>query len=146
MANNRFPTAPANTAVEQGDALTPRFDANGLIAAVTTHAVTGEVLMLAWMNAEALEATLATGEAHYFSRSRNELWHKGATSGQVQIVDEIRIDCDQDAVWMKVRPQGDGGACHTGYRSCFYRKLKDKKGNTAVSGKKIFDPDKVYKK
>ena len=124
MANNRFPTAPANAAVEQGDALTPRFDANGLIAAVTTHAVTGEVLMLAWMNAEALAATLATGEAHYFSRSRNELWHKGATSGQVQIVDEIRIDCDQDAVWMKVRPQGDGGACHTGAVSCFYRAIE----------------------
>lgn len=117
-------SSPAQTALEQGDTLTPRFDANGLIAAVTTHATTGEVLMLAWMNAEALEATLATGEAHYFSRSRGELWHKGATSGQVQIVDEIRIDCDQDAVWMKVRPQGDGGACHTGAVSCFYRAIE----------------------
>jgi len=113
--------------LESGSVLTPRFDAHGLIAAVTTHATTGEVLMLAWMNAEALEATLATGEAHYFSRSRNELWHKGATSGQVQIVDEIRIDCDQDAVWMKVRPQGDGGACHTGAVSCFYRAIEDGK-------------------
>jgi phosphoribosyl-AMP cyclohydrolase len=120
-----FPTAPTKDALEQGEILTPRFDANGLIAAVTTHATTGEVLMLAWMNAEALEKTLATGEAHYFSRSRNELWHKGATSGQVQIVDEIRIDCDQDAVWMKVRPQGDGGACHTGQVSCFYRTIED---------------------
>ena len=119
-----FPTAPTKDALEQGETLTPRFDANGLIAAVTTHATTGEVLMLAWMNAEALEKTLATGEAHYFSRSRNELWHKGATSGQVQIVDEIRIDCDQDAVWMKVRPQGDGGACHTGQVSCFYRAIE----------------------
>jgi len=119
-----FPTAPTKDALEQGEILTPRFDANGLIAAVTTHATTGEVLMLAWMNAEALEKTLATGEAHYFSRSRNELWHKGATSGQVQIVDEIRIDCDQDAVWMKVRPQGDGGACHTGQVSCFYRAIE----------------------
>lgn len=115
---------PAKAALEQGEALTPRFDVNGLIAAVTTHARTGEVLMLAWMNAEALKQTLATGEAHYFSRSRNELWHKGATSGQVQIVDEIRIDCDQDAVWMKVRPQGDGGACHTGAGSCFYRTIE----------------------
>ena len=116
-----FPTAPTKEALEQGEILTPRFDAAGLIAAVATHAETGEVLMLAWMNAEALTRTIETGEAHYFSRSRGELWHKGATSGQVQVVDELRIDCDQDAVWLKVRPQGDGGACHTGARSCFYR-------------------------
>lgn len=116
-----FPTAPSKDALEQGEMLTPRFDAAGLIAAVATHADTGEVLMLAWMNAEALEKTLKTGEAHYYSRSRGELWHKGATSGQVQVVDEVRIDCDQDAVWIKVRPLGDGGACHTGARSCFYR-------------------------
>lgn len=116
-----FPTATDKQALEQGEALTPRFDAAGLIVAVASHADTGEVLMLAWMNAEALERTIATGEAHYFSRSRNELWHKGATSGQVQVVDELRIDCDQDAVWLKVRPQGDGGACHTGAVSCFYR-------------------------
>ena len=116
-----FPTAPDNHALEHGDVLSPRFDANGLIAAVATHADTGEVLMFAWMNAEALGKTLETGEAHYFSRSRGELWHKGATSGQIQRVVEARIDCDQDAVWLKVRPQGDGGACHTGARSCFYR-------------------------
>jgi phosphoribosyl-AMP cyclohydrolase len=122
---NRFPTAPTKDALEQGEVLSPRFDETGLIAAIATHADTGEVLMFAWMNAEALEKTLESGEAHYFSRSRNELWHKGATSGQVQIVDEIRIDCDQDAVWMKVRPQGDGGACHTGARSCFYRAIED---------------------
>jgi len=83
------------------------------------------VLMLAWMNAEALEKTLATGEAWYFSRSRGELWRKGATSGQVQKIVEARIDCDQDALWIKVRPQGDGGACHTGARSCFYRAIED---------------------
>jgi len=117
----QYPTAPNKHALEHGSALAPRFDANGLIAAVATHADTGEVLMFAWMNAEALGRTLATGEAHYFSRSRNELWHKGATSGQVQQVVEARIDCDQDCVWLKVRPQGDGGACHTGARSCFYR-------------------------
>jgi phosphoribosyl-AMP cyclohydrolase len=116
-----YPTADSKAELEQGAVLAPRFDAAGLIAAVATHAETGEVLMLAWMNAEALEKTIQTGEAHYFSRSRGELWHKGATSGQVQIVDEIRIDCDQDAVWIRVRPQGDGGACHTGARSCFYR-------------------------
>ena len=122
-----FPTAPDKHALEHGDVLSPRFDANGLIAAVTTHADTGEVLMFAWMNAEALSKTLATGEAHYFSRSRGELWHKGATSGQIQSVVEARIDCDQDTVWLKVRPQGDGGACHTGARSCFYRAIEDGK-------------------
>ena len=81
--------------------------------------------MLAWMNAEALSLTARTGEAHYFSRSRNALWKKGETSGQVQVVEEMRIDCDQDAVWIKVRPQGDGGACHVGFRSCFYRVIED---------------------
>jgi len=79
--------------------------------------------MLAWMNAEALQKTLETGEAHYYSRSRQALWKKGETSGQVQKVRELRVDCDQDAVWIKVDPQGDGGACHTGARSCFYRTL-----------------------
>ena len=119
-----FPAAPDTHALEHGETLAPSFDANGLIAAVTTHADTGEVLMLAWMNAEALSKTLETGEAHYFSRSRGELWHKGATSGQIQQVVEARIDCDQDAVWLKVHPQGDGGACHTGARSCFYRAIE----------------------
>ncbi len=119
-----FPTPAANPDLEQGAILSPRFDAAGLIAAVATHADTREVLMLAWMNAEALARTMETGEAHYFSRSRGELWHKGATSGQVQQVVELRIDCDQDAVWMKVRPGGDGGACHTGAVSCFYRAVE----------------------
>ena len=122
-----FPIAPSKAALEQGDTLAPRFDAAGLIAAIATDAGSGEVLMFAWMNAEALERTLATGEAHYFSRSRSELWHKGATSGQIQTVEEIRIDCDQDAVWLKVRAQGDGGACHTGARSCFYRVVENGK-------------------
>jgi len=120
-----FPTAPSTDALENGKTLAPRFDDNGLIAAVVTHAETGEVLMLAWMNAEALQLTLETGEAHYWSRSRQELWHKGATSGQVQVLEELRIDCDQDAVWLKVWPQGDGGACHTGQRSCFYRVVEN---------------------
>ena len=121
MTTSPFPTASSKHELEHGAALSPRFDAAGLVAAVTTHAETGEILMLAWMNAEALAKTLETGEAHYFSRSRGELWHKGATSGQIQKVVEARIDCDQDAVWLKVLPQGDGGACHTGARSCFYR-------------------------
>lgn len=125
MTSAPFPTAPDKHALEHGATLSPRFDASGLIAAVATHADTGEVLMFAWMTAEALAATLATGEAHYFSRSRQELWHKGATSGQVQQVVETRIDCDQDCIWLKVRPQGDGGACHTGARSCFYRVVED---------------------
>ena len=120
-----FPTAPDSHALENGSELAPRFDANGLIAAVATHAQTGEVLMFAWMNADALKLTLSTGEAHYWSRSRNELWHKGASSGQIQRVVESRIDCDQDCVWLKVLPQGDGGACHTGARSCFYRVIED---------------------
>jgi phosphoribosyl-AMP cyclohydrolase len=121
MTQTTFPTITDKHALEHGAELAPRFDAAGLIAAVTTHAETGEILMLAWMNAEALTRTLETREAHYFSRSRGELWHKGATSGQIQKVVEARIDCDQDAVWLKVLPQGDGGACHTGARSCFYR-------------------------
>ncbi len=111
--------------LERGTRLSPRFDDAGLIAAIATHADTGEVLMLAWMNAEALRLTLETGEAHYFSRSRQALWRKGETSGQVQTVVEARIDCDQDAVLLKVRPQGDGGACHVGFRSCFYRVIEN---------------------
>ena len=125
MTDASFPTAPDTHALEHGGTLSPRFDAAGLIAAIATHADTGEVLMFAWMNAEALARTLDTGEAHYFSRSRGELWHKGATSGQIQQVVEARIDCDQDCVWLKVRPQGDGGACHTGARSCFYRIIEN---------------------
>ena len=116
-----FPPPGDTTALEQGGALTPRFDANGLVAAVATHADTGEVLMLAWMDAAALALTIETRVAHYFSRSRRALWKKGETSGQLQAVVEMRVDCDQDAVWLKVRPGGDGGACHTGARSCFYR-------------------------
>ena len=120
-----FPAPSSTEALERGKVLSPRFDSNGLIAAVATHAQTGEVLMFAWMNAEALQQTLDLGEAVYFSRSRGEIWHKGATSGQIQRVVEIRIDCDQDCVWLQVMPQGDGGACHVGFRSCFYRVIVD---------------------
>jgi phosphoribosyl-AMP cyclohydrolase len=121
MTSSLFPPAPDTTALERGAAIAPRFDANGLVAAIAQHADTGEILMFAWMNDEALKLTLDTGIAHYFSRSRGSLWKKGETSGQLQIVTELRIDCDQDAVLIKVRPQGDGGACHVGFRSCFYR-------------------------
>lgn len=120
-----FPTASSQEELERGSVLAPRFDANGLVCAVTTHADTGEVLMVAWMNAEALRLTLDTGWAHYFSRSRQALWKKGETSGQLQRVVEVRVDCDQDAVLLKVRVGGDGGACHTGRRSCFYRVVED---------------------
>ncbi len=125
MTKPSFPTAPNAEALERGSVLAPRFDDKGLIAAVATHADSGEVLMLAWMNAEALDLTLKTGEAHYFSRSRQSLWKKGETSGQVQKVKAVRIDCDQDAVWIQVWPQGDGGACHVGFESCFYRVVQD---------------------
>ena len=120
-----FPPPGDTAALERGDALTPRFGPDGLVAAVAQDADTGEVLMVAWMNAEAVGATLRTGEAHYWSRSRRELWRKGATSGQVQRVVEMRVDCDQDAVLLKVRVRGDGGACHVGFRSCFYRTVED---------------------
>jgi len=131
MTVSAFPTAPTVQALELGSVLAPRFDDKGLIAAVATHADSGEVLMLAWMNAEALDLTLKTGEAHYFSRSRQSLWKKGETSGQVQKVKALRIDCDQDAVWIQVWPQGDGGACHVGFESCFYRRVED--------GRLVFD-------
>lgn len=116
-----FPTAPDKKALEEGTTLSPRFDANGLVTCVTTEAETGEVLMVAHMNAEALKRSIETGEAWYWSRSRGELWHKGATSGQLQTIVEMRVDCDQDAVLIKVKVAGDGGCCHTGRRSCFYR-------------------------
>lgn len=106
---------------EDGAVLAPKFDEKGLITALAVHAETKEVLMLAYMNEEALAKTLETKEAHYWSRSRQELWHKGATSGQVQKLVELQIDCDQDAILMRVLPQGDGGACHVGYKSCFFR-------------------------
>src|SRR5277367_4272516 len=111
MTDIAFPVAPDTVALERGAVLAPNFNADGLIAAVATDARSGEVLMLAWMNAEALRLTLDTGQAHYYSRARRSLWKKGETSGQVQTVTELRVDCDQDAVWLKVVPGGDGGAC-----------------------------------
>jgi phosphoribosyl-AMP cyclohydrolase len=125
MSKPIFPTAFDTAALERGQDLAPRFNGEGLIAAVATDLASGEVLMLAWMNAQALKLTLETGEAHYFSRSRQTLWKKGETSGQIQAVREVRVDCDQDAVWLKVVVGGDGGACHVGFRSCFYRVVED---------------------
>jgi phosphoribosyl-AMP cyclohydrolase len=135
--------------VEEGRALQPKFDSNGLISCIATDVATGEVLMLAHMNAEALQRTIATGEAWYFSRSRQALWRKGESSGHVQRVIEMRVDCDQDAVWIKVEQAGPG-ACHTGRRSCFYRAVT--LGQTGAptlefrDGEKAFDPSAVYGK
>ena len=122
---------------EEGTAFLPRFDRDGLLACVTLDHRDGTVLMLAHMNAESLRLTLETGVAHYWSRSRQALWRKGDTSGQTQAVIEIRIDCDQDALLMRVVPGGDGGACHTGRRSCFYRVVHAGADAAPVLG---FDP------
>ena len=124
IASNPFPVPGSKAELEEGSALSPRFGADGLVTCITTDAATGEILMVAHMNPEALRKTLETGEAWYWSRSRGELWHKGATSGQIQTVLEIRVDCDQDALLLKVKVAGDGGCCHTGRRSCFYRKVE----------------------
>jgi phosphoribosyl-AMP cyclohydrolase len=121
--DSAFPAPGSKSELEEGLVLTPRFGPDGLVTCVTTDAVSGEILMVAHMNAEALARTIETGEAWYWSRSRGELWRKGATSGQTQAVVEMRVDCDQDAFLLKVRVGGDGGACHTGRRSCFYRRV-----------------------
>ncbi len=119
--------------LEEGADFRPRFDRDGLIACIALDDADGSVLMLAHMNAESLRLTLETGVAHYWSRSRQALWRKGDTSGQTQAVVEIRTDCDQDALLMRVRPGGDGGACHTGRRSCFYRVLRHAEGATTLA-------------
>jgi phosphoribosyl-AMP cyclohydrolase len=118
--------------LEEGTVFTPRFDGNGLIVCVTTDADTGAVLMVAYMNDEALRRTIETGIAHYWSRSRNSLWRKGDTSGQLQTVQEIRADCDQDALLLKVTVGGDGDSCHTGRKSCFYRRVGTPGGRELV--------------
>jgi phosphoribosyl-AMP cyclohydrolase len=112
--------------LEETSDFRPRFDGSGLLPVIAQHEATGEVLMLAYMNAEALRLTVETGEAHYWSRSRARIWRKGETSGEVQEVMELRIDCDQDALLMTVRLKGKGVACHTGRRSCFYRSVDGK--------------------
>jgi phosphoribosyl-AMP cyclohydrolase len=133
--------------VEEGRAFAPKFDAEGLVNCVATDVQTGDVLMLAHMNAEALRRTIETGEAWYYSRSRKALWKKGETSGHVQRVREMRVDCDQDAVWIKVEQQG-AGACHTGRKSCFYRAVPVKTAGAVVlefrEAEKTFDPHAVY--
>jgi phosphoribosyl-AMP cyclohydrolase len=129
MAGSLFSPPGSKQDLEEGTVLTPRFGPDGLITAIATDADTGEVLMVAHMNDAALAKTIETGEAWYWSRSRRELWHKGATSGQIQTLVELRIDCDQDALLLKVRVDGDGGCCHTGRRSCFYRVVETDEPN-----------------
>ena len=140
-------------AVEEGMLLAPKFDAHGLIPVVTTDAATGEVLMHAYMNEAALLKTLETGEAHYYSRSRQQIWHKCATSGLMQTVQQLLIDDDQDCLWMKVKVAGTGASCHVGYRSCFYRQISPGEGDptanppfvlTFTEATKTFDPASVY--
>jgi phosphoribosyl-AMP cyclohydrolase len=140
------PSAEIND-IEEGLALRPKFDAAGLVTCVATDAASGEVLMVAHMNDEALRKTIASGEAWYFSRSRGSLWRKGETSGQVQRVVEMRLDCDQDAIWIRV--EQTGAACHTGRRSCFYRKVTSGEGGgrlSFVDAERLFDPKAVYRK
>ena len=132
--------------VEEGFELAPKFDSSGLIPVVTTDIDTGELLMHGYMNVEALKKTLATGQMHYFSRSRQILWQKGATSGFFQNVKELLIDDDQDALWAKVQVLG-GASCHVGYRSCFYRKIEYSDGKAGLlftDTDKVFDPEAVY--
>lgn len=147
-----FPAPQTGVALEEGTILSPRFDAAGLITCVAVDAASGDVLMLAHMNAQALSLTMETGEAHYFSRSRGKIWKKGESSGHTQKVLEMRIDCDQDAVIIKVEMGGTGASCHTGRRSCFYRTVplgapasaETRLGFTGDTPR--FDPKAVYGK
>jgi phosphoribosyl-AMP cyclohydrolase len=150
MSDNISFAPPGTTAeLEEDSALTPKFDADGLVTCVATDAGSGEVLMVAHMNAQALARTIETGQAWYFSRSRGVLWRKGETSGHIQRVVEMRVDCDQDAVLIKVEQAG--GACHTGRRSCFYRAVPLGKGEAKpgavrleLRDERVFDPNTVY--
>jgi len=153
-ATVRFEARRSVAQVEEGVSLAPKFDERGLITVVTTDAPTGELLMQGCMTAEALRLTITTGEAHYYSRSRQALWHKGATSGFVQRVVELLIDDDQDCIWLKVDIAG-GASCHVGYRSCFYRRVPtgaefadtNREGHVDLvwtEREKVFDPGEVY--
>jgi phosphoribosyl-AMP cyclohydrolase len=132
--------------LEMGDKLQPKFDANGLIPCITVDADTNEVLMFAFMNEEALRHTINTGKVTYYSRSRGKLWIKGEESGNFQVVRELRTDCDQDVILVKADIGSKGAACHTGYRSCFYRKLNADNRLEMAGGERVFDPVEVYKK
>jgi phosphoribosyl-AMP cyclohydrolase len=145
-----FEKPAGKTELEEGSVLTPRFSADGLVTAVVTDSRDGVLLMVAHMNAETLALTLDTGIAHYYSRSRQAIWKKGESSGNLQRVTEIRVDCDQDAIWLKVDVDGHGATCHTGRRSCFYRKIEtDEAGSHRLvtdTEAPLFDPTMVYQK
>ncbi|NGP17876.1 phosphoribosyl-AMP cyclohydrolase [Devosia aurantiaca] len=141
------PTSLDHAALEEGTAFAPRFDANGLITVVTVEAGSNDVLMVAHMNGETLSLTLETGIAHYWSRSRQSIWKKGETSGELQEVVELRTDCDQDCLVMTVRQTGRGAACHTGRKSCFYRRVTVDAGEARLEDTglpRLFDPKAVY--
>ncbi len=148
MSKIKFQPRRSVEQVEEGTDFAPKFDEQGLLPCITTDAQSGDVLMLGWMNDEALRLTIETGEAHYFSRARRILWHKGATSGLAQKVIEARIDDDQDAIWLKVEVAGSGASCHVGYRSCFYRvvPIAEDAGKPLkfLENHKTFDPLEVY--
>ena len=148
MSDIKFEQRKTIEQVEESNELAPKFDKDGLIPVVTTDFVSGEVLMQGYMNEESFKKTISLGEAVYYSRSRKTLWHKGKTSGLVQKIKEIRIDDDQDCVWLRVDVQG-GASCHVGYRSCFYRSVPFGDNSTSTVLKfeekeKVFDPKKVY--
>jgi phosphoribosyl-AMP cyclohydrolase len=146
MNPTQFPPRTTTQEIEHGTILQPKFGADGLIPCITTDATTHEVLMFAFMNAEALAQTIKTKRATYWSRSRNKLWVKGEESGHVQLVKDLRVDCDQDVVLLQVENVG-GAACHNGFRSCFYRRLADAATlRLEFTGPRVFDPATVYKK
>jgi phosphoribosyl-AMP cyclohydrolase len=146
---SRFPAPTSKAESEEGTVFAPRFDAEGCLPVVVTAAKSGEVLMLAYMNEEALARTIETGEAHYWSRSRGCLWRKGEESGNTQRVVEMRTDCDQDAIWLKVETEGAGAACHTGRKTCFYRTVPIGAAGAVslsfVEAERQFDPETVYR-
>ncbi|TIQ84643.1 MAG: phosphoribosyl-AMP cyclohydrolase [Mesorhizobium sp.] len=150
MSAVEFPNAPSDKkTLEESTVFSPRFDAGGLVTVVVTDAEDGMLLMVAHMNTEALALTLETGIAHYWSRSRSALWKKGETSGNVQKIVEMLTDCDQDAIWLRVKVMGHDATCHTGRRSCFYRTvgLIDGKGTLASDGSRpLFDAQETYRK
>ena len=148
MSNVEFEKRKSIEQVEESTELAPKFDEKGLIPVVTTDFSSGEVLMQGYMNEEAFKKTISLGEAVYFSRSRQALWHKGKTSGLIQKIKEIRIDDDQDCVWLRVDVKG-GASCHVGYRSCFYRSIPMDNNKSKVvlkfeEGEKVFDPNEIY--
>ena len=148
---NNFKKRISVEEVEEGLSLTPKFDENGLIPCITTDNNTGEVLMVGYMNAESLTKTIENGEAYYFSRSQQKIWHKGSVSGLKQKIIDMKIDDDQDSIWISVDVSGSGASCHVGYKSCFYRsiplksKVDDNLELIMEDEEKLFDPEEVYK-